>query len=258
MGYNLGARYFLHRTSSVILNRFHPGLRNGLRMSTLDSGSSLDYLLANPGISLARWGDGETMLAIGGQTPFQENSPELMRELLDVFRNPGRLPYALALPWRFLVKPHDAGTWGCWKHSRYLAYRYSDPDKPCLDAHMFRNESSHGGKRLEDAGVEGLWKKGKHVIVALSSRKAYELFTADYPGLSCLHLDVPAKNAYGRIDQIQEQLDSMLAGLDLSTTRLLIAAGPASKILVYRNCRRLTCYDLGHYFQHRYNIRKEG
>ncbi len=253
---NLNTGYFLHRSMSVILNRLHPGLRNGLSLKCLDSDDSLKYLLENPHLSLSRWGDGESMLAIGGQLPFQKNSPELMRELLDVLGNTKKLPFVVALPWRFLVKPHDAGTWGEWKHSRYICHRFADTGKPCLDAHMFRNESSGGEKRLEDVKVEQLWNTATHLIVAANSEKIFNSFASSYPGHECHYVEVPSKNAYEALLPIQKKIDEILSVLEPSKTRLLLAAGPAAKIIVARNCTRVVCYDLGHYFQHRYNLRK--
>ncbi len=256
MGYNLEIGYFLHRSLSVVLNRFNPRIKKGLHLQILDSGASLDYLLANPQLSVTRWGDGESMLAIGGQTPFQENSTELMRDLRDVLRNSQNLPYVVALPWRFMVEPHNAETWGTWKHSRYVCYRFADLEKPCLDAHMFRNDPANGGSRLSDEKIERLWTPASHLILAVSSKKLFDKFSASYPGHLCHHIEVPEKNAYGSLDAIQKSLDAVLSGLDPTKTRLLLSAGPTSKMLVARNCKRLVCYDLGHYFQHRYNICK--
>lgn len=257
MEYSLDARYFLHRSLSVVLNRFHPRLRKGLRLPILDSEASLNYLLANPHLSITRWGDGESMLAIGGQTPFQKNSPALMRDLRDVLRNSQNLPYVVALPWRFMVEPHNAETWGAWKHSRYICHEFADSGKPCLDAHMFRNESVSGRPRLGDDKIERLWTSASHLILAVSSREIFDKFAVSYPNHVCHHIEVPAKNAYESLESIQKRLDAILSELDPSKTRFLLSAGPTSKMLVARNCKRLVCYDLGHYFQHRYNMRKE-
>ena len=257
MEYSLGSRYFLHRSLSVILNRFHPRIRKGLRLPILDSEGSLNYLLANPYLSITRWGDGESMLAIGGQTPFQKNSQALMRELQDVLRNSQNLPYVVALPWRFMVEPHNPETWGTWKHSRYICHEFADLEKPCLDAHMFRNESASGNLRLGDDRIERLWTSATHLILAVNSSKLFDKFAASYPSHICHYIEVPAKNAYESLGAIQKRLDAILSGLDPSKTRFLLSVGPTSKMLVALNCKRLVCYDLGHYFQHRYNMRKE-
>jgi hypothetical protein len=257
MDYNLDISYFFYRSSSVVMNRFHPRLRNGLHLQILDSEASLNYLLANPHLSITRWGDGESILAIGGQTPFQKNSPELMRELQEVLRNSQNLPYVVALPWRYMVKLHNAETWGAWKHSRYVCHKFADLEKPCLDAHMFRNDLKSGGLRLSDDKIERLWASASHLILAVNSDMLFDKFAASYPMHVCHHIKVPAKNAYESLEPIQENLNAILSGLDSSQTRFLLSAGPASKMLVARNCKRLPCYDLGHYFQHRYNMRKE-
>lgn len=257
MGYNLDIVYFLNRSLSVFLNRFHPRLRKGLGLQLLDAEASLNYLLANPHLSITRWGDGESMLAIGGQTPFQKNSPELMRDLRGVLRNSRNLPYVVALPWRFMVQPHNAETWGTWKHSRYVCHKFADLEKPCLDAHMFRNELTSGGPRLDDDKIGRLWTSASHLVLAISSEKLFDKFAASYPGHVCHHIKVPVKNAYESLESIQNRIGAILSGLDLSQTRLLLSAGPTSKMLVAQNCKRLVCYDLGHYFQHRYNMSKE-
>ena len=257
MGYNLDIVYFLNRSLSVVLNRFHPRLSKGLRLPVLDSEASLDYLLANPHLSITRWGDGESILAIGGQTPFQKNSPELMRDLRDVLRNSQNLPYVVALPWRFMVQPHNAETWGDWKHSRYICHRFAGLEKPCLDAHMFRNESTSGRPRLGDDRTGQLWSSASDLILAVNSEKLFDEFASSYPGHVCHHIKVPAKNAYESLESIQERLNAILFGLDLAKTRFLLSAGPTAKMLVARNCKRLVCYDLGHYFQHRYGFSKK-
>ena len=256
MGYNLEMEYFSHRALSVVLNRFHPCLRNGLRLPILDSEASLNYLLENPHLSITRWGDGESMLAIGGQTPFQKNSPELMCELRAVLRNSQNLPYVVALPWRFMVKAHNPAPWAVWKQSRYVCYRFADLGKPCLDAHMFRNDSKGGVSRLSDDKIERLWASASHLILAVNSEKLFDEFAASYPGYVCYHVKVPAENAYESLESVQKGIDAVLSGLDASQTRLLLSVGPTAKMLVAHNCKRLVCYDLGHYFQHRYKYDK--
>jgi hypothetical protein len=156
-----------------------------------------------------------------------------------------------------MVKPHNAETWGCWKHSRYVCYRFANLEKPCLDAHMFRNDSKCGESRLSDDKVERLWASASHLILAVNSEMIFDKFADSYSGHVCHHIKVPAKNAYENIESIQDKLDKVLSGLDPSRTRLLLSAGPTAKMLVARNCKRLVCYDLGHYFQHRFNMRKE-
>jgi len=242
--------FLIERCRSRLAGILDPAMRRGLPLQGLDAPASLQALLADRR-SLIRWGDGESIIAMGGDLPFQNNSPELRQRMIDVLRNTQTMDYHFALPWRYLVESIDGDTTGTWRHTRYVINRYYPMNITCLDAHLFRNQRKEGIDRLPDNQVERLWTRFSRVIVVAGKNEFLARFRQDYPRQECLTVTVPVRHAWAEYPSIARQIRELI-GDQAKNTCLLAACGPCAKILVAEFAPTLTCYDIGHYLAHRY------
>ncbi len=243
--------FFHERLKSRLAGIIDPTMRRGLPLQGLDATASLQTLLADRR-SLIRWGDGESIIAMGGNLPFQKNTPELRERMINVLRYSQVDEFHFALPWRYLVKSIDEEMTGTWRHTRYVVNRYYPMNITCLDAHLFRNQRKAGVVRLPDTEVERLWTRFSRAIVVAGKNEFLARFREDYPELECLPVTVPVRHAWAEYPAIAQQIGE-LVGDRAQDTCLLAACGPCAKILVADFASTLTCYDIGHYLAHRYS-----
>lgn len=159
--------------------------------------------------------------------------------------------YLVGLPVKFLVSPHgkllEDGSWRYWRLSRrFLAgckARTDGGEGVFGDAFIFRPESG-----VPLANLARLWNK-KYVVLAVPNEQWFVDFHDKWPNSAWV--PVPAKNAFSLIDSIEHEIlqAASESSKPLCDVRVLIAAGPAAKVLVKNLAASgLVAYDVGNFF----------
>lgn len=230
---------------------FNLKLRRGLNLNGLSREESLNTLLSG-NKSIIRWGDGETVIAMGGDLTFQKNSSELRAKLINIMKKAADSNFYFAIPWHYLVKPIDKSFPPTWYQTRYVASKYLKKNTLCLDPHLFRNDKKNNIQRLPDSEVEKLWIRFKKIIIVSGNDEFAHKFQKDYYQYNCVYVKTPKKNAFQQYQSIYNEILDR-AKNNTKDTCILLSCGPCAKILVDELSNQFTCYDIGHYLAHRYS-----
>jgi hypothetical protein len=198
------------------------------------------------GRSIARFGDGELRLALGGSAVSQQADPKLQQELQSILRDPG--PELVCIPnYHTTVKKN----WDGYALDKYVQlykpdYLYgsafiSRPDSaPWIDTPEYWNS------------VEALWK-GKKVILVVGDRRSLRSEEIQPEAKYFYTVTGPGKNAYANIDWIERAVvdawrvsgDPMQYAEDRA--RVLMCLGATATVLAHRLAKRgIQAIDLGH------------
>lgn len=159
--------------------------------------------------------------------------------------------YLVGLPVKFLVSPRrkllEGGSWQFWRLSRRFLASYKTRTDGRVgffgDAFIFRPES-----RVPLASLARLWND-KYVVLAAPNEQWFVDFHEKWP--KSAWVPVPAKNAFSLIDSIEHRILQAVSQSSntLCDVRVLIAAGPAAKVLVKNLAASgLVAYDVGNFF----------
>ena len=173
---------------------------------------------------LIRWGDGESSLAIGKSTSFQQASPALAKELRQLLRlQDPRVILCLPGPLvkRSPFRSSDDRFRRIWLLSAVVMRLWARRG-PYGDSLMFRREFGAAGL---DALSNLLLRAHRIVLVSSEPRHVISL-RGMWPHADARHVLVPASNAYVRRDEIKQSILT-LGKPDL----LLLSAGPTGKCL---------------------------
>ncbi|WP_373838613.1 GT-D fold domain-containing glycosyltransferase [Methanospirillum sp.] len=208
--------------------------------------------LKNNKQSLIRWGDGETQILIGRSIKFQKRNNELQKYLYLILDEHSKenAPYLLAMPNYFLKKSKkqlvENEKYYIWRDTRYLFSQYSKKNQIYGDAFVFRPLS-----KLTNKDIEPLWL-GKNVILVCSKKKYFDDFKERYHDQKIFNILIPESNAFEVFEEIVLKIKKIYFRncLNKDDTRVLIAAGPAAKAIIYVLSKEsIICYDMGHYFE---------
>lgn len=196
--------------------------------------------LERHGLSLARWGDGETECALGHAIRFQAASDDLAAALRQLLREPdprillGLPTWPLEGPLRLAL--HRRG----WLKTRFLLAALARPGTLYADAFAFRDQPDAALALIRAAAA-----RRTLVLIASSDRRDADYFA----GLACAvrWLPVPARDAFAESAAIAEAI-AAAAGSEASQALALISAGPAAKVIVKRLAGRVMCWDTGYLF----------
>jgi hypothetical protein len=196
---------------------------------------------------LIRWGDGESSLAVGKSTSFQQASPALAEELRQLLRL--RDPRAiLCLPGplvkRSPFRSSDDRFRRIWLLSAVVMRLWARRG-PYGDSLMFRREFGAAGL---DA-LSNLPLRGERIVLVSSESRHLDSLRRMWPHADARHILVPASNAYARRDEIKQSILA-LGKPDV----LLLSAGPTGKCLARELMTRwhegVKIIDTGYLFDH--------
>lgn len=203
----------------------------------LSEDETLDRALA--GASLARYGDGELNLALGGTCIFQRPNPVLAATLRKILQ--GSRPGLLVC-----IPNIEAPTKTSWR--RYGEQRYRDlyTDGPYGSAFISRPDSAPWIDNAEYwARLETLWK-GKHVTLVKGTDASIRPEQLDAHDVRII--SGPGEDAFTDIDRIDAEIGT-------PDGPVLLCLGPTATVLAWRLERRgVHALDLGHvgrYMRHR-------
>lgn len=195
----------------------------------LDEDQTLDAAIG--GVSLARFGDGEINLMVGGRCVTQQRSKAIAIALTNVIKEP--------VPGLLVCLPTMKGPKAdFWKQYDKPAFHKLFPGKRYGSAFVTRPDSAPGINRKDYwQKLRRLWA-GKHVTLVRGSGKS---LTADmlYDAAAVHEVVVPKRNAFEHYELIAGQIGH--------PKRVLLCCGPTATILAHDLTRQgVHAVDLGH------------
>jgi hypothetical protein len=191
------------------------------------------------GKSIARYGDGELSLALGGDCIFQKRNTVLASELRKILTRP-RPNLLVCIP------NIEAPTKAAW--SAYGASRFRDlyTDGPYGSAFISRPDSAPWIDRDDYwAKLARLWQ-GKDVTLVKGTNVSIRAEQLDALSVRVVH--GPGEDAFSEIDRIDEEIGT-------PGGPVILCLGPTATVLAWRLSRRnVQGLDLGHvglYMRHR-------
>jgi hypothetical protein len=196
---------------------------------------------------LLRWGDGESSLAIGRSTSFQQASPELARELRSLLRKRGS-GTTLCFPGFLLRRVPFSGSDDRFRRIWLLTailMRIWARHGHYGDAFMFRREGHMGGLNA----LSNLIADAQRIALLSADPADTETLRSMQTKAVVQHVRVPGQDAYSARDQILRSL-LQIERPDI----LLLSAGPTGKCLapeLFRTWGKgIKIIDTGHLFLH--------
>lgn len=190
------------------------------------------------GKSIARFGDGEFRLAMGGrENVSQTNHPTLRQELLHILQTPQEF-CLVAIP---RMDPEGAKWWYWQKYIESYPRVLSDRVK-YYSAFISRPDSAkHIDVPTYYDLVERLWLGREVVLVRGTERSLVESKGPMQLAARTHTIFCPKRDAYADIDRVESEV------LSLGVNRVLISAGAMATALAYRLARKgLHAIDIGH------------
>jgi Glycosyltransferase GT-D fold len=219
-------------------------------VKTLSEGETVANITA--GKSFIRLGDGEMALIKMIDIHFQKAEKALAKDLKEiVLEYKQESKYILAIPTRYINKTNkelkEIGLFRCWLTLK-AAYKIFFPkDIPCADAHAF-----YVSGFFEDNLTDFLKTKKILVITKKSDSESFKKNTADiYKDVK--YIEGPSENAFEKLSDIKMKIDSILEQEKREDIVILVAIGPASKVLAYEYSRLgIQVLDIGHGMEYLY------
>lgn len=191
------------------------------------------------GKSLIRFGDGEFGIFHEKDIHYQKWSPELKETFVKIkedFETLGEdCPYLLAVPQKFmkvngfqLMKKRVYVS--CWAQARYDFQKEYRADREYGDAFLFEKKNKEIYSKI--------WNNEScppNVIFVHNSKDCARFFAETYQK-NVVHVACSAKNAFENLASIEKEILATIKKNDWKNqdVMLVISAGPAGKVLVYR------------------------
>ena len=197
------------------------------------------------GFSLARFGDGELRLAVGGDCISQrENSPKLMDELRAMLSSPPS-GCIVCIPNVVSATP-KAASWRRYSESKYTSLYNEAAHNVYGSSFITRPDSAPWIDRADYwAKIERLWA-GKDITLVLGDEKSLtpEMCRS---AKSIRVVQAPRKNAYAEIDRIESDILGIGRIFDVPRGPVLMCLGVTATVLAARlSPKGVHALDLGH------------
>ncbi len=230
----------------------------GIAGDFLNHGSSVNRLQSEA-MSVIRWGDGESLILLGGDIYFQPFSLQLRSRLLEIIINfKKNCGYHLAIPTQYLdasstdLKNSIRGKtndFDIWKGSRYVHWRYFPKNIQYLDAFLFKGAMA---EQLNE--VRKIFSMFSSFVVVSSETDTIDtFFERNLKSANYRKVAIPANDAFSLYDDILYEVETTIAdfsGMDQKNILILLSAGPCAKVLAYDLTKRgHTAFDIGKLFR---------
>ena len=197
------------------------------------------------GRSLIRLGDGEAYIINYGSIHYQDFDSRLRTALFEIVRDySDTSPYLLGIPKEGLGQSNTElarkNLLGCWLPFKVLYERMFNHDANYFDAHLFYR--SDYLTRLLDRALAG--KK----VILVTNRENFDLIRGEgierrFP---IVFVECPSQNAFSGINNLHERVIAEIDPNNPDEYRVLLSAGPASKVLAYwLSTAGITAFDIG-------------
>lgn len=209
---------------------------------TLPQVMSEDETLARAaaGVNLARFGDGELRLAVGGVAVSQRDTSWQMQEELKAILRAQRTGCLVCLP-NFTATPNK-DIWANYAAAKFVRLF---GQKQYGSAFITRPDNAPWIDRDDYwARVRDLWR-GRNVVLVCGDRKSITDEMLMLTGADSVELvHGPAKNAYAEINRIERDIVSVCARMH--NPLVLMCLGVTATVLAWRLAGRVHAIDLGH------------
>lgn len=232
-GYTLASRFVLARNR--LAQPSHP-LAKELSKNLSLTNTSLESLIASKK-SLIRWGDGDTMSALGIGNSFEPPSAHLAFELRQLLREASNgsgpllgLPLTFLLPeTRNQIHRRRLRQWGL---TLLLLHKVIKTPLDVLDSFMFRNMK--GAPRLSPllSLTELFGCLGDRKIIAIGPRSTINAIENHTQGKSVGSIAVSETRCFSEIDHLTEEIKAKISANPDAVA--LVSAGSAGRILIGR------------------------
>ena len=223
----------------------------GIKANIVSSNETVNIIL-NERKSLIRFGDGEFGIYRGKNIHYQCWSEQLRDEFVkikqDYEKQIENSNFLLAIPKRFISIPG----WILMKKRVYVSsWAQSRYDYKKEWNHSIRYGDSFLFEKKNKDIYGKLWRSDKtpeHIIFLHNDKKFADLFTTTY-SKKVKFIKCPAKNAFEKIDFLENEVLETIKKYhwDKKDVMLVVSAGPAGKILIYRLCKKnIWGIDAGH------------
>lgn len=222
----------------------------GVKSNILTASETVDLILQSK--SLIRFGDGEFGIYRQKDIHYQKWSEELQHDFESIKKtfeeNGNRCPYLLAVPKKYMQcssgelcqKRVLASSWA---ESRLFFKRNFNLTVTYGDSFLFEKANVSIYSRLWENSLD------KRTIIFVHNNPLYaEQFAKRYHR-EVKFVQCPSKDAYSVVDNMLNQILEIISSNSLSTSsvQLVISAGPAGKVLVYKLAYMgYSCIDAGH------------
>jgi hypothetical protein len=220
----------------------------GTNQTAVQSVSQEELLAAvRSGRSIIRLGDGEAMLLMGRDIHFQPYSPTLrdgLRNIITTYTDES--PYIIGVPVDQLAASDkelkDMGRMRVWRLFKiYFQYHFSQTARYCSLV-MFYHQNTFEHKIASALS--------NHHIICVGNGKVLDeklrtYFSANFPQAS--FIIAPGHDAFKDKERITQEIDVAITAHPQVKPIILIAVGPASKVISYEFAKRgIQALDIGH------------
>ncbi len=216
-----------------------------IKLNYLNPEETINYLVNNPSKSIARIGDGEIAVFLGGDIYFQNYSQfyknEFLRMLLDENKD-----LLIGIP------AYEVSNTATNLRENKYDPSYWDSAKVLFDR-VLNKKKVYGSYNISSffrnnyCLISRLWK-GKDVIIVGGVTKYFKTKKLQYAKDQIL-VETVEKNALDDFDSIFKTVRTVYENLNSKNCVVLIGCGPCATILAYwLSKHKIVAYDLGHFF----------
>jgi len=216
-----------------------------LNIKYLTPQETINYLVDNPEKSIARIGDGEIAVFLGGDIYFQKYSQTYKDEFLKMFRKNNK-NLLIGIP------AYESSSNSEELINKKINPSYWDSSK-ILFKYILDRDTDYGSYNISSAFrndygfISKLWKD-KDVIIVGGVAKYFKDKKLKYAKKQIL-VRSPNNNAMSDLNNIFKNIKSVYKKLNSQNCVVLIGCGPCATILAYWLAKEnITAYDLGHFF----------
>ena len=199
------------------------------------------------GKSLIRFGDGEVMLMTGRDIHYQKTSPTLSSQLATIISTyNSESPYILGVPMYALTDSEETlrqkNRLRVWRLFRvFFANRFPQQMGYYCAIYFYYKDNF-------ERNIAPLLQNRNVICIAREPVLSPELRTyfTDRAASAEFIVNTP-KEAFSEIDRLRTAINDLLKKYDSHNCTLILAAGPASKVLAYEySLRGIQSLDIGH------------
>lgn len=239
------------KVTTMLIYKFNRFLKYLYPLKIMDTSMSIDFLLDNSKVSLARYGDGELNIIMGGDIHFQEYDVRLAKRLIEILTYKSNPSLKIGIPlainsvegYRKIIKDFwnknmDTG--------RMHWVRFCGRRRTFLNASLTRCYIDYEDKDKSKIWFRNLTKvwEGKRILIVEGSSSRLGVGNSLFSNTSSIgRVLCPSQNAWSYYDNIKSSVLKNAESYDF----ILASLGPTATVLaddVSRKGYRLI--DIGH------------
>lgn len=218
-------------------------------LKILSDEETINYIENNK-VSFLRWGDGDSNIVTGFPMVYQKYSKELKNDLLEILSTKySETNFLLGIPYDYIKGDAsyfyslDKRKIKLWYRTRYLISYYKNNKDKYGNAFIFRPEGE-----LSRREVSRLWKN-KNILIISSDKNHVENIKNNDEVEDVYHIEIVKEDCYDDKNIIIEKSLSILSSHSKHNILVLIAGGPAGKVIGYNLIKKgYQVIDIGHFF----------